>query len=91
MTTPIYYNQLHAIKKLNEQGITISPATFWIYVKEGIIQPDIIYLFGKRELPGFTEDTIAKIVIKLQNARSQTRTPRGYWKRSSHWKKPTNG
>ena len=57
----VFYNQTHAIRKVNEK-VKISSASFWAYEKKGYIGPDVVLIHGGRQMPGYSEKRIEEII-----------------------------
>jgi len=63
-----YWNQYVALQRIN-QKINCSAVTLNKYEKQGIVGPDIYYMWGKKRLPGYSDETIEVMIQVIRKMR----------------------
>jgi hypothetical protein len=69
MEKTYYHNQTAALIKINEV-VNCSVPGLYKYEQKGIVSgPDCIYVRGKMELPGYSDERVALIIKEIQEYR----------------------
>lgn len=67
-----YWNQTHALLKINEK-INCGIRTLHQYQIKGIIEgPDCIFKHGTRDMPGYSDERIAEIIERIRMYRTKS-------------------